>query len=117
MSWFKKSWSDHMKHVNEDLNREVTRSFQFQYQEKWIRVDNFWDEEKLYLDGTLIAHHKNSRWYHWIQPYRILKATVHLDSIGESLLEVKIGGLIALHCEVKCNGQQIFKETHRISLY
>lgn len=108
---------DRWKQTHERLERDVFKTWQIKYGEHVIRIDNFLDEEKLFVDGQLLDHNKRKHALERFIPYHTLKSQF-VDNRGRTVnVHVTLGGFITLNCKVWVNNQLIFKDKYRISIF
>ncbi|MFN7249492.1 MAG: hypothetical protein ACK4M9_01660 [Anaerobacillus sp.] len=89
--------------------QEFEHTWNIKYKGGEMKIVNNYNEEKLFLNDTLVDHNKRSSWYSWLKPYHILKSDINLN--GQYYpLKVKLGGFYSLCCKVYVEGRLVFED-------
>ncbi|MBQ0140970.1 MAG: hypothetical protein KBT36_16975 [Kurthia sp.] len=101
------------KNMMLDLNKALLKEWTFIYKNHQFIIESTMREEKVFIDGELVAHKKHASLFTQIKRYETLK--VNMPATDEQVI-VKIGGHNSLTCIVKVKKEVIFYDKSKISL-
>lgn len=120
MKWLRECWEEikhHWKEEHERLEKDLFKIWQVKYGDHMIRIENYMNEEKLYVDGQLMDHKKRKHPLAQVGINQTLQAQLTDNNGEKAKIEVTLGGLITLNCIVRVNDEVIFRDKYRISLF
>lgn len=111
---FKEDFQREMRNIKADVAAEVDKRWLIEYDGHSIEIINQMLEEKLLVDGVVIAENiRKSLWSH-VLPYTKLVGTFEGKSGAIHKVQVKLGGYFKFKCTVKINGQKYLTETVKL---
>lgn len=111
---FKEEFKREMRNAKNDAAKEVDKYWAINFEGHKIEIHNRLMEERLLVDGQVIASNaRQSIWSHII-PYSNLSGTFQSKDGKRHKVFVKIGGFVRLNITVKVNGQVILKEATKL---
>ncbi|MDE5413346.1 hypothetical protein [Alkalihalobacterium chitinilyticum] len=93
----------------EKIKTDLKQQFDVKYGKNIILVNNEYNKEELYINGSLMDQNERNRWYHWLWSFYQLNGTI--DDYGTTKkVKVKIGGWKNLNCRIYVDEELILKE-------
>lgn len=100
------------KNIGLDLNQALKKDWSFEYKNHQFAIKATLLEEKVYIDGELVAYKKHASVFTQLKRYETLR--VIIPSTKEQAI-IKIGGHNSLTCIVKVNKEVIFYDKSKVS--
>ena len=111
---FKDEFKREMKHVINDVEKEVHKTWKIDYKGHQIEIINQIKEEVLIIDGVTADRNKRKYLLSHIIPYTRL-AGAFMDKDGtKHTVSVKIGGYIRFNCIVKIDNETVLDESMKL---
>lgn len=108
---FKHEMEREMRNIKSDVAKAVERVWTVDFQGQTIEIHNGMMQEKLVVDGMVIAEtNRKTMWSHFM-PYSTLKGTFTGTDGKTHKAYVKLGGFIKLHVTLKVDGKKVFHDT------
>lgn len=103
-----------MRNLKKDIELEVHKKWQVNYEGHRIEVINKMLEEKLLIDGNEVDRNKRKSLFSHIIPFSTLSGTIECSDGTKHKVSVKIGGFLKLNCIVKVNKKVIFTDALKL---
>ncbi len=114
----KKGTTDQNSGEEDDVNSELEQlqhTWNLKFKGGHIKIVNHYNEEKLFINGTLVDESKRSSWVSWLKVYHTLRGNIEVN--GQSYpLEVKLGGVMSLRCKVYVDQQLVYEDQIKYKL-
>lgn len=108
---FKHDMKREIRNIKADVSKAVEHVWTVDYNGQTIEIHNGMMEERVKVDGVVIAETiRKSIWSH-LMPFSTLKGTFTGVDGKKHRLYVKLGGVIKLHVTLKVDGKKIFYTT------
>ena len=111
---FKDEIKREMRNVMKDVEKEVRRTWEFEYKGHRIEIRNEMKEELLIIDGMIVARNKRKSIISHIIPYSKLSGTLEMEDGKKHKVSVKLGGYVQLNCIVKIDNEKILDDSLKL---
>ena len=111
---FKDEFKREMRNAMKDIEKEVYRTWKFDYKGHSIEIINQLKEEILIIDGQTVDMNKRKYLLSHIIPYSKLSGILKLQDGTKHKVSVKLGGYVKFNCIVKIGKETIINESLNI---
>jgi hypothetical protein len=111
---FKDEFKREMRNAMKDIEKEVYRTWKFDYKGHSIEIINQLKEEILIIDGQTVDRNKRKYLLSHIIPYSKLSGILELQDGTKHKVSVKLGGYVKFNCIVKIGKETIINESLNI---
>ncbi|MBS4218384.1 hypothetical protein KHA96_08675 [Bacillus sp. FJAT-49711] len=112
---FKDEFKRELRNIKRDVEKEVHKTWTFDYKGHRIEIINQVKEEQLLIDGITIDRKQRKYLLSHIIPYSKLSGTLELKDGTKHKVTVKLGGYVRLNCIVKIDNQEIYSEAVKLA--
>lgn len=111
---FKDEFKREMRNAMKDIEKEVYRTWKFDYKGHSIEIINQLKEEILIIDGKTVDMKNRKHLFSHIIPYSKLSGVLELQDGTKHKVSVKLGGYVKFNCIVKVGKETIINESLNI---